>query len=486
VLVLGAIASWKRPDLALEACSIARRSYPRLRLRVVGGPLDRDGERLLGSLRAQASDLGFVELPGRVADPAHELSRASCLLHCAEREPFGMAVLEALAAGRPAVVPAAAGPTEIVDETCGIFYRPGDAQAAAAALCEALADPARAARLGAAGRERARREFGLGPARERYAAAVAPLLQRRPGAGFGDVDEATSRLAVVTVTHNSEAELRGLIASMRRHLPGVRLVVVDCDSRDESVAVASGAEFARVIALGENVGFGRASNRGLREVTEPIAALLNPDVELVDGSLLGLADEALREDRLLAPLVLYPDGSRQDTVHSVPGSAADLAHAVVPPVALPGRLGVPLAAWRARSPRPVGWAVACALVARTDTLRVLGPFDERIFLYGEDLDLGLAARERGIETWFWPDARVIHHRAHATARTFGGEPFELLARARHDVVARRLGARRARLDDVAQAATFASRALLKRLLGQGAERERRQLDALRRVAGGVR
>jgi GT2 family glycosyltransferase len=452
---------------------------------VVGGPLDRDGERLLGSLRAQASDLGFVELPGRVADPARELSRASCLLHCADREPFGMAVLEALAAGRPAVVPDAAGPAEIVDETCGIFYRSGDAQAAAAALCDALADPARAARLGAAGRERARRQFGLGPAQERYAAALAPLLRRRPGA-VGPLPQGPPGLAVVTVTHNSEAELRRLIASMRRHLPGVRLVVVDCDSRDESVAVASGAEFARVIALGENVGFGRGSNRGLREVTEPAAAFLNPDVELVDGSLLSLAGEALRQDRLLAPLVLYPDGSRQDTVHSVPGSVADLAHAVVPPAALPGRLGVPLAAWRALSPRPVGWAVACALVARTDTLRALGPFDERIFLYGEDLDLGLAARERGIETWFWPDARVIHHRAHATARTFGGEPFELLARARHDVVARRLGTRRARLDDVAQAATFASRALLKRLLGQGAERERRQLDALRRVAGGVR
>jgi GT2 family glycosyltransferase len=128
--------------------------------------------------------------------------------------------------------------------------------------------------------------------------------------------------------------------------------------------------------------------------------------------------------------------------------------------------------------------VACALVARTATLRRLGPFDERIFLYGEDLDLGLRAAASGVETWFWPRARVLHHRAHSSARAFGGEPFELLARGRHEVVARRMGAGRGRLDDAAQTVTFASRAALKRALGRDAVRERRQLDALARVARG--
>jgi GT2 family glycosyltransferase len=129
----------------------------------------------------------------------------------------------------------------------------------------------------------------------------------------------------------------------------------------------------------------------------------------------------------------------------------------------------------------VGWAVGCALVARTDTLATLGPFDERIFMYGEDLELGLRAAEAGVQTWFWPSARVIHGRAHATGAAFGGEPFELLARARHDAVARRLGAGRAGIDDVAQALTFASRIALKRALGRSTWRERAQLHALRRV-----
>ena len=471
VLVLGAIAGWKRPDLALDACSIAHREHPELRLRLVGAPLEDDG--LEAALVERAEALGFVSLPGAVADPAPELARAFCLLHCAEREPFGMAVLEALAAGRPVVAPAAAGPTEIVDRSCGLLYEPGDARAAAAALTDLLGDPERASALGAGGRARAGREFGLDAARSRYAAALSPLMRptRR---------RSVPALALVTVTYNSAGVLGALLASARRFVPGARVVVVDCGSNDGSVEIArASSDFVEVIALGENVGFGRACNRGLAEVGEPVTALVNPDVELVDDSLLELVAEASRNDRLLAPLVISSDGSRQDSVHPVPTSAAELVRAIVPPAAVPGPLGEWLSPWRASEPRRVGWAVGAALVARTATLRQLGPFDERIFLYAEDLELGLRAAEQGIETWFWPAARVLHHRAHATDPAFGGEPFSLLARARHDVVARRLGSGHARLDDAVQALTFASRGALKRFLGRDAERERRQLEAVR-------
>jgi N-acetylglucosaminyl-diphospho-decaprenol L-rhamnosyltransferase len=296
---------------------------------------------------------------------------------------------------------------------------------------------------------------------------------------------ASETLALVTVTHNSATELEALVASIDRHLPGVELVVVDSASSDETVAVAGAASAGarvRTIALDQNVGFGRASNIGVATVTQAATALLNPDVELLDDSLLALAAQALRPpERLLAPLVLNSDGSRQDTVHPRPTSPADLARVLVPPGLVPRRAALGLAPWRSDRPRRVGWAVGCALVAGTDTLRRLGPFDERIFLYYEDLDLALRAGEQGVETWFCPSARVLHHRAHSSEREFGGEPFELLARARREVVGRRLGPRRADLDDAAQAATFASRIVSKRLLGSPVLRERRQLAALLRV-----
>ena len=286
-------------------------------------------------------------------------------------------------------------------------------------------------------------------------------------------------LALVTVTHESAAELDGLLSSIARYMPDAELVVVDCASADGSAGVARAAG-AATIALDRNVGFGAACNLGLAQVSAPATLLVNPDVELLDDSPLELAAELLRSDRLLAPLVLYPDGSRQDTVHPIPASAPDLVRAVLPAALTPGRARVALAPWQAKAPRRVGWAVGCAIAARTATLRRLGPFDESIFLYGEDLELCLRAAAGGVETWFWPAARVRHLGAHSSSKEFGGEPFELKAAARHDAVARRLGPGRARLDDASQAVTFGSRLLAKRALRRSAEREREQLRALLR------
>jgi glycosyltransferase involved in cell wall biosynthesis len=139
-LVLGALVPGKRPDLALE---IAAR-MPELRLDVAGAPLPGDPPAYAAALheRAARPDLaGRVRFLGPLEDPRPALAEAHCLLHCGEREAFGLALVEALAAGRPVVAPAAAGPLEILTPACGRLYEPGNATAAAAALEEVLNDP---------------------------------------------------------------------------------------------------------------------------------------------------------------------------------------------------------------------------------------------------------------------------------------------------------------------------------------------------------
>ena len=79
---------------------------------------------------------------GPVEDPRPVLARAHCLLHCSDAEPWGLALVEALATGRPVVAPDAAGPREIVADGAGRLFAPDDADAAAAALRAVLADPA--------------------------------------------------------------------------------------------------------------------------------------------------------------------------------------------------------------------------------------------------------------------------------------------------------------------------------------------------------
>ena len=239
-------------------------------------------------------------------------------------------------------------------------------------------------------------------------------------------------IALVTVLHDSEHEVRALLDSVGRHLPGARVIAADSGSSDGGpAAVRDWSGAGTVVELDGNVGFGRAYQRrarGRRRSRSP--SLINPDAELLDDSLADLAAEVLRDDRperILAPLVVQPDGARENSAHPEPGTPPELARAVIPTAALPRRLRAQIEPWRADAPRRVGWAVGCCLVARTDTLRRLGPFDERTFLYAEDLDLGLRATDAGVETWFWPTGRVLHRGAHASARRFGGEPFDLLA-----------------------------------------------------------
>jgi glycosyltransferase involved in cell wall biosynthesis len=175
IVVLGAIVPWKRPELALEAVALARRHRPEVRLKVVGGALDPGGALLLERLRARAGapDLaGAVEFLGPVDDPVPLLVRATALLHCAEREPFGLAVVEAMAAGRPVIVPAGSEPAVSAGPRAGLTYPPGDAAAAAAAILALLDDPAGARARGAAARERAAQRFDPVRAAQAFAQVV--------------------------------------------------------------------------------------------------------------------------------------------------------------------------------------------------------------------------------------------------------------------------------------------------------------------------
>jgi len=286
----------------------------------------------------------------------------------------------------------------------------------------------------------------------------------------------------VVVLHDSEPELRALLDSIARHLAAPpQLVVVDGGSSDGGAARAR-EHGAEVVELPGNPGFGAASNAGLAHARHDVAVLLNPDCELIDGSLAALAALArARPHALHAPRLLNRDGSVQRSAHPLPGTPGALIPALVHPPLLPRELRERAEPHRARTPRTVGWAIAACLAAHTGTLRGLGPFDPAVHLFAEDMDLCLRARRAGIPTVLHPELRLRHAGGHATLRH--GEPYELLARRRRETVGRTLGRRAQRLDDLAQALTFATRTAGHTLLGGDAERPRRQLVALRRAGG---
>ncbi|HEY6886326.1 MAG TPA: glycosyltransferase, partial [Solirubrobacter sp.] len=161
-LVLGALVGWKRPDLALEIANLT----PDVHFTIAGATLPGEDATLEASLKANAPP--NVELTGPTDDVPTALAHAHLLLHCADAEPYGMVLVEALAAGRPVVAPSAGGPREIVDDGAGRLYPPGDADAAARAIREVLEDPGAPANA----RRRAEAHFDVEASTRRLESAI--------------------------------------------------------------------------------------------------------------------------------------------------------------------------------------------------------------------------------------------------------------------------------------------------------------------------
>ncbi len=395
-VVVGALVGWKRPDLALE---IVER-MPELHLTFVGsGPITPRHER--------------VTLAGQVDDVDAELAKAHVLLHCADAEPYGMALIEALAAGRPVVAPDAAGPREIVTDGAGRLYPPGDADAAVQALRAVLADPGNPRAAGRAVRR----------ARLREALRGVPV----------------TRFAVVVVLYRSRDDFARLLTT----LPPCELVVVDAGPDDGGADAGATARRTRHRAARQPRLRGGEQRRARTHVQSPTTVLLNPDT----ADLADLTELARRAQTtgLHAPRILNQDGSVQRSAHPLPGTLGAFLPAVSP--------WVPTRAEPYRSTRPttVGWAIAACLAARTDLIH----FDERIHLWAEDMDLCLQSPpERGSNPL--PPRPDDHphrppQRRRRAVRGAREEPPRGDRSARSGDTARRL-------DDAAQLLTFATRA----------------------------
>jgi glycosyltransferase involved in cell wall biosynthesis len=159
ILMVGRLAPPKRPDLALRSLAGVRSTVPEAELHIVGdGPLRPDAEQLA----AQLGLSGAVRFLGYREDVPELLAEAECALLSSDYEGCALAVVEAMAAGVAVAATEAGGVGELVEAgRTGALGAHGDAKSLAAALQDVLADPARAAELGAQGRRVAEERLSL-------------------------------------------------------------------------------------------------------------------------------------------------------------------------------------------------------------------------------------------------------------------------------------------------------------------------------------
>jgi GT2 family glycosyltransferase len=295
--------------------------------------------------------------------------------------------------------------------------------------------------------------------------------------------------SIVVVTWNCADALSTLAGSLNEHLADTepQLVVVDNASDDDPFAAARRwAGPLELVRLPENRGFGAAANEGVRQAGGDVVVLLNPDTWLVDASLRDLARAALDRDALVGPRILDPDGSVQPSASGPVTGPWPWIRAFVPGAISPAPLAARTEPWRLDRAARVTWLTGACLAASRERLLALGPFDESLHLYAEDLDLGLRAARQGIESWFQPDvARVVHVGDVSSGRRYADAGLDVAAVNARLVLERAFGERAAARALRADRLRLRLRLSAKKLVRRPTERDRAALAALRRAAAGA-
>lgn len=222
-------------------------------------------------------------------------------------------------------------------------------------------------------------------------------------------------LAIIIVSYNTRTELAACLQSLFDHPPAcsTTTVVVDNGSTDGSVELVRARwPNVQLLPFDQNVGYGAANNRAVEATESELILFLNSDTVVPAGAV----------DRLMACLRDAPDvavvGPRLVDAAGHPelsfgsmitpwNEAWQKAKGWVLTRGVPV-LGPLVARTLSRPSEPDWVSGACLLVRRADA-HAAGLFDERFFLYVEDVDFCASIRRLGRRVLFAPSVQVIHH-----------------------------------------------------------------------------
>lgn len=215
-------------------------------------------------------------------------------------------------------------------------------------------------------------------------------------------------MGVVVVTHNSADFINPLLDSLPAALAGIssRVIVVDSGSSDTTVQIVRERADCNVIAAA-NIGYAAAINRGAAELSDVTAILvLNPDLVLSAGCVPTLLAELSSSGvGIVVPRLVDADGNLLYSLRNEPTIARALGL---------GFLRSPLFSETIRDskiyqqPGLTDWATGAVMLTSSECFTALGGWDESFFLYSEETDYCLRARQRGWRTRYTPAATALH------------------------------------------------------------------------------
>ncbi len=225
-------------------------------------------------------------------------------------------------------------------------------------------------------------------------------------------------LSALVVTYRSRDHVAECLRSLDAARAGlaVEVLVVDNASDDGTLdAVREAAPWARIVETGDNLGYARAVNVGIRASSGRHVLVLNPDCVVGPGALAALHAWMETHPRcaIAGPLIRNPDGSLEYAARMFPRASALLFNRYSLLTRLwpanPWSRRYLLADWDHATPRPVDWVTGACMLVRREAIDRVGGMDEAYFMFNEDVDWCHAMKDAGWGVDFVPDATVTHH-----------------------------------------------------------------------------
>lgn len=216
--------------------------------------------------------------------------------------------------------------------------------------------------------------------------------------------------ASIVVYNSPVAQLVKAVECIRRS--AVERIYIIYNGSAERAHFYSGIEGTLFVRV-DNNGFGAGHNHAIRKAIEAGSRyhlVMNADVCWQGDAITPLVQqlEADGDIAMIAPDVRYPDGSMQHTCRMLPTPYISFARRFLPRV-FTERINrrYLLRNLSHKSPANVPYILGCFMLLRVDALRQAGAFDERFFMYPEDIDLTRRLHARW-KTIYYPFVSIIH------------------------------------------------------------------------------
>lgn len=252
------------------------------------------------------------------------------------------------------------------------------------------------------------------------------LSHNRHSHDISNLSSSQKVLSIIIVSYNSKNYLKNCIDSILKYPPKLgedkyEIIIVDNNSKDGSVEFIEETynkyKFIKLIKNNSNKGFSYANNIGIKNSNSKYYLLLNSDTEVFQNSINKLMDFFNESEKsklklgIAGPKIINSDGSIQLSCRRFPSILNAAFYTILAGIKPDNRFSrnYKLAGIDRAKPFKVDWVSGSAMMVSKAALDSAGLFDEKYFMYVEDVDLCYRMWEKDFKVFYYPFAEVLHH-----------------------------------------------------------------------------